>query len=168
MVVMGREVRRVPATWQHPKDQHGSYIPLYPGNQFAQTIIHWREGDAMWSLGFKKSYSTDGSGWELHGEVGPYSEWDGECPDPAEYMPAWPDEFCTHMMMYEDTSEGTPLSPAFETPEELARWLADNGASAFGNDTASYEAWLRVCRGGWAPSMVIAGGRIMSGVEAMK
>ena len=26
---MGREIRRVPANWQHPKDGHGDYIPMY-------------------------------------------------------------------------------------------------------------------------------------------
>ena len=82
-------------------------------------------------------------------------------------MPNWPAEQRTHLMMYEDTSEGTPISPAFKTPEELARWLADNNASAFGSDTASYEAWLRVARGGWAPSMVVADGKVQNGVEAL-
>lgn len=75
-------------------------------------------------------------------------------------------------MMYENTSEGTPISPAFETPEELAHWLADNGASAFGSETASYESWLRICRGGFAPGMIItqhADGieTIQNGVEAL-
>ena len=70
-------------------------------------------------------------------------------------------------MMYEDTTEGTPISPAFATPEELARWLADTGASAFGDSTATYEQWLHVCKGGWAPSAVIDINGMRSGVEAM-
>jgi len=68
-------------------------------------------------------------------------------------------------MMYETTSEGTPISPAFETPEALARWLTDTGASAFGKSTAPYEAWLSVCNGGYAPSLVMVGGELISGVE---
>ena len=28
---MGREVRRVPADWQHPKDARGRFIPLFDG-----------------------------------------------------------------------------------------------------------------------------------------
>jgi hypothetical protein len=68
--------------------------------------------------------------------------------------------------MWEDTSEGSPISPVFETPELLARWLADNGASSFGNDTATYEQWLPVCRGAWAPSMVMRDGVLTSGVAA--
>ena len=38
------------------------------------------------------------------------------------------------------------------SPEELARWLADNGGSAFGSRTASYEQWTAPIDRGWAPS----------------
>ncbi len=82
-------------------------------------------------------------------------------------MPAWLPEQRTHFMMYETTSEGTPISPAFAKPEELARWLADNGASALENMKASYEDWLRVARGGFAPSAVMGASGMRSGVEAM-
>lgn len=91
----------------------------------------------------------------------------GEKPDPQWYMPDWKDEERTHLMMYENTSEGTPLSPAFETPEELARWLTDNGASSFGAMTATYEQWLGMCRSGWAPSAIMTNGVLESGVAAL-
>ena len=83
-------------------------------------------------------------------------DWFGTAPNREEYMPQWSDDEKTHLMMYENTSEGTPISPAFATAEELARWLADNGASAFAGMTASYEAWLRVANGGYAPSAVFS------------
>lgn len=69
--------------------------------------------------------------------------------------------------MWESVSEGSPISPVFETPEELARWLADTGAYAggVGPGHASYETWLRMIHAGWAPSMVSVGGGVMSGVE---
>lgn len=80
----------------------------------------------------------------------------------------WSAEEATHYMMYETTSEGTPISPDFSTPEELARWLADTGASAFADQTASYEGWLRVARGGYACSAVsVGGGSLVSGVDAL-
>ena len=69
--------------------------------------------------------------------------------------------------MYEDTSEGTPISPVMETPEKLARWLVDNNASAFAGQTATYEHWLAVCKGGWAPSMIAVGGKLMNGVDGV-
>jgi hypothetical protein len=82
-------------------------------------------------------------------------------------MPEWPESERTHLQMYESTSEGTPISPVMETPEQLARWLADNGASAFGDMTATYEQWLETAKDGWAPSGMMIGGVMMSGVEGM-
>jgi hypothetical protein len=172
---MGREVRMVPADWQHPKypadhpEPHlrDSHIPLY-GRSFASEDAEWNEGHAKWQKGFVKNYGSGGKWRARTPDDGPtYSQWSGERPSPDHYMPDWPREARTHLMMYEDTSEGTPISPAFATPEELARWLADNGASSFGNSTATYEQWLRVCKGGWAPSMVMDSNGLRSGVEAL-
>lgn len=164
---MGREVRRVPANWQHPKNALGHYIPLL-GSSYAKAVAEWDEEAAKWADGFRIDYGKDGRVWKPRDsdDTGTYEEWAGKRPEESDYMPDWPEAERTHLMMYEDTSEGTPISPAFATPEALARWLADTNASAFGYEGASYEAWLAVARGGWAPSMVISGGRIMSGVEA--
>jgi hypothetical protein len=69
--------------------------------------------------------------------------------------------------MWENTSEGSPISPVFATPEELAEWLAPN-ASPFADTRATKEEWLKMIVGpGYAVSSVYAGGRMMSGVEAM-
>lgn len=92
-----------------------------------------------------------------------------ERPDPLDYMPDFSDRDPASLgwCMYETCSEGTPISPVLGSPEELARWLTDNGASAFGYSTATYEQWLNVCRGGWAPSMVaVPGAGLVSGVAA--
>lgn len=139
---MSREVRRVPADWVHPKE-YGRFKPLLDHYQTAHD-------DFMGTL------RSEG----LQAAIDYY----GVAPDINDYMPDWPDEERTHLMMYESTSEGTPLSPAFATPEELARWLADNNASAFGSMTASYEQWLATCRQGWAISAVMVDGVMTSGV----
>jgi len=69
--------------------------------------------------------------------------------------------------LWETTSEGSPISPVFKTPEELAQWLFDIKASAFGSCTATYEHWLNFIKGpGWAPSAIMSKGTIRSGVEA--
>lgn len=84
------------------------------------------------------------------------------------YMPNWDDDEKTHIMMYEDTSEGTPISPKFEKQdvEGLARWLANNNTSAHGVSTASYEQWLGMIKsGGQAPCTIISNEGVMSGVE---
>jgi len=149
---MGREVRRVPADWQHPDYE------TWTGKQGKKPL---HDGDDYQAAhdGFLEKLADEG----LQAALDYY----GSAPDENDYMPRWPAEQRTHLMMYEDTSEGTPISPAFATPEELARWLADNGASSFGSSTATYEQWLSMCQRGWAPSMVMQGGVLASGVEAL-
>ena len=82
-------------------------------------------------------------------------------------MPQWPQAERTQYVMYEITTEGTPISPAFATAEELARWLADTRASAFANMSASYEAWLATIAAGSVPSFIVENGRLVAGVEAV-
>ena len=97
-----------------------------------------------------------------------YEQYEGQRPHKDDYMPDWPENQRTHYMMYEATSEGTPISPAFATPEELAQWLTDTGASAFGSSTATYDQWLLVAQGNSAPSAVyIPGTGLVSGVQAL-
>jgi len=68
--------------------------------------------------------------------------------------------------MWEDTSEGSAISPVFATPEELARWLADTNASAMGDKGATYDQWLSTINAGYAPSMVhTPKAGLVSGVE---
>lgn len=165
---MGREVRRVPADWQHPIDpETGNYKPLLDGKDFERRVREWDEGAAKWAEGLRDDYK---GGWQPIGDVESesYAEWAGQRPDADDYMPRWTDAERTHLMMYEDTSEGTPISPAFATAEKLARWLADTGASAFGDQKASYEGWLRVARGGFAPSAVYTPATgLINGVDAL-
>ena len=46
--------------------------------------------------------------------------------------------------MWETVSEGSPISPVFESPEFLAKWLADTNASSFGRMTCTYGQWLKM------------------------
>lgn len=92
---------------------------------------------------------------------------DDETVDPDDFMLVnIPRDECTHWQMYETCSEGTPISPVFSSPEELARWLADTGASAFAGMTATYEQWLATIRRGSAPSAVLSSAGFESGVAA--
>lgn len=167
---MSREARMVPPDWEHPKNERGHWVPLL-GYGFAQMLADWEEGNAQWALGLRKNYGPEG-GWQRRERAEAlmtYEEWSGERPEQEDYMPEWTEGEATHVAMYETTTEGTPMSPAFATPEELAQWLVDDGANAFAGQTASYEGWLRMAQGGWAPSAVSAPGeRLRSGVEALK
>jgi len=159
---MGREVRIVPPGWEHPKDENGKFIPLL-GGSFREAMEQWKTGKAQWDKGLRINWGKAG-GWIEHNEKCTWEEWAGSCPDESDYMPLFDPEAATRLCMYETCSEGTPISPLFETPEELARWLADTGASAFGSMTATYEAWLATVRAGWAPSMIVRGNGLEPGV----
>ena len=163
---MGREVRRVPKDWQHPKDKEGGYIPLL-GYNFSESLQEWEYNNQKWNEGFTDDFK---GGWkpieEDHKHMS-YEEYAGPKPLKEDYVPEWKEDELTHIMMYESTSEGTPISPAFETPEELAHWLEDNNASAFANYKATYEQWLHTIKVGYAVSMVFDNGKLQSGVEAL-
>ena len=132
---MVREVRRVPANWEHPKEWRYGRHDFIPLND--RSILKYYEASE-------------------------------ELPEESELMPDWKDEERTHYQMYEDTTEGTPISPVMETPEELARWLADNSASSFGSSTATYEQWLSMIHAGSALSLVFDSEHGMrSGVESI-
>ncbi|MDL2279851.1 hypothetical protein LJC15_04215 [Desulfovibrio sp. OttesenSCG-928-G11] len=161
---MGREVRRVPANWEHPKDSQGRYIGL-SDLSFTKMLEEYHEAKALWEQGLRKNYSGETIPVEPDDS---FEDWyEEEQPRAEDFMPEWPEHERTHLMMYETCSEGTPISPVFEKPEDLAHWLADNNASAFGNMTASYDEWLATINCGFAPSMVLTGGgTLMSGVQA--
>jgi hypothetical protein len=139
---MGREVRRVPQNWVHPRNPRTvEYIPLLEG-PFSERLTEWEAGKLLWGLGCQRALDAS------------YEELYGDRPRQEDYMPEWPEEKKTHLQMYETCSEGTPISPVMKTPEELAHWLADNKASACGKETATYEQWLCAIHEGWVPSGV--------------
>jgi hypothetical protein len=45
--------------------------------------------------------------------------------------------------LWETTSEGSPISPVFGSPQELADWCADN-ATVFGSEKTSRDNWLKM------------------------
>jgi hypothetical protein len=165
---MGREVRMVPPGWEHPRYSDGSYIPLFAG-PFSLRLAEWERGYRKWQAGKRWCFENKWVPIEDKYKGMAYEEWDGKKPQKEDYMPEWGPGECTCYMMYENVTEGTPISPAFETPEELAHWLADNNASAFADETAPYEAWLHTIIEGNAPSFFFSlrTGKTISGVTAM-
>lgn len=167
---MGREMRMVPPDWQHPKDSSGHFIPLLK-KSYEEALARYKEEKAKFSEGIVETYEDGRFVWA---PIKPeykdvtfeeYTGWKSE-PDPDRYMPVFPPGTATYFQMYETCSEGTPISPAFSSIEELARWLADTGASAFASLTASYEGWLATCKRGYtAGDFFLVGGSALTGVE---
>lgn len=48
--------------------------------------------------------------------------------------------------MWETTSEGSPITPVFKTPEELAEYCERENVSLFGYQTGSKEEWLSIIK----------------------
>ena len=98
----------------------------------------------------------EGSVWTSEEGKAAYEAWVREEPPTGEGYQVW-----------ETVSEGSPVSPVFETPEGLASWMASN---PHGTDKGTtYEQWLAFIRGpGWAPSFISgADGVLRSGVAVV-
>jgi hypothetical protein len=153
---MGREVRKVPPNWEHPKDERGHEQPMFD-QTFAEAAQEWKDAFAAWERGERPSYCSQESRnlehWEYHG--GP--------PDRAYYRP-WSDEEATWFQLWQTVSEGSPVSPPFETKEELASYLAEYGD--FWDQMRGHGGWgmeraRAFVEAGWAPSMAIVNGEIL-------
>lgn len=72
-----------------------------------------------------------------------------------------------YFQLWETVSEGSPVSPPFETEEALAAHMVTD--KRWGETyRATYEQWLAMVKAGNTfASLVISGGRLMNGVEAV-
>ena len=95
----------------------------------------------------------DGSAWPSKAHEALYEAWKNIEPPTGDGYQVW-----------ETVSEGSPITPAFETPEALADWCV---ANLDGLDTASREQWLKFIGVGWAPSMTIVGGVMSSNASTL-
>jgi hypothetical protein len=119
---MGREVRNVPANWDHPKMEGRYDDRLQPMHDrtFDQAAAEWKADFAAWERGDRPDYCSDGS------KNLEYWEWNGGPPERAYYRP-WKDEEATWFQVWETVSEGTPVTPPFATKEELVEYLISDG-----------------------------------------
>lgn len=143
---MTRHVRRVPADWEHPHDGFYSdgtirYLALRDGPSFAAHAARWDADAAQWNNG-EFPADTNKTQQSLT-----FEEWEGPRPDPNDYMPLWADNERTHYMMFETSTEGTPVSPPFETPEALAQWMVANNKDVWAGQKLTYDEWLEICSG---------------------
>lgn len=150
---MGREIRMVPPNWEHPKKQtlHGfDYQPMRD-RTFADEAREWLNDCIAWENGTHEDCAK-------HKEKYPfYWQWAGDPPDAEYYRPAWTEE-PTWVQMYETVSEGTPVTPAFATKEELIDYLVTHGD--FWDQKRGDGGWKRenakqFVEAGWAPSMMV-------------
>lgn len=158
---MGREVRRVPLDWQHPRytkedarytNHIGMYRPLYE-ESFREAADKWEANYATWLAGthpdieFREKYR--------------FWEWDTPPRRDSYRDREWTEAEATAFQLYEDVTEGTPVSPVFATAAELVDWLCEAGDEwdrKRGSRPWDRQQAERIVAGGWAPSMVVVSG----------
>ena len=136
---MGREIRRVPPGWQHPKDKSGHYLALYDKTH-EEALASYDNDRADWEA------DNDGVRSQVreYGYVD-FDEWH-EPPTSKKYCRSAFDTDPTHYQIYETVSEGTPTSPVFATLDEMVIWLIGEGYSD--------HAARKFVKDGWALSMI--------------
>lgn len=184
--MMGREIRKVPPNWDHPKytsinalysNRIDEYKPMYDMT-FAEAAAGWKADFASWERGERPDYCSDES------KDAEYWEWNGQPPDRDYYRP-YEESEATWFQVFETVSEGTPVTPPFPTREELVEYLIKHG------DFWQQKRWVRgnsfmqpekpgysrknaeafVLGDGYAPSMVViqrtGGIEILDGINAV-
>lgn len=148
---MGREIRRVAKGWEHPK-YLGRYTPLW-NHSFRAAAQEWLD---------KFNQAED----KIE-----FLEKEDRSPDADKYMPDWKNEEKTCWQMYETVSEGTPVTPVFETKEALVDYLVEHGTLWDQRNVAegwqdkaqwSREAAQRMVDDEWAPSAIMKGGKLFT------
>ena len=51
---MGRELRKVPANWEHPKDEKGQYIPMF-NIYYGDLLKEWLAENEAWDNGTQQT-----------------------------------------------------------------------------------------------------------------
>jgi hypothetical protein len=154
---MGREIRRVPPDWEHPRytketapyaNRVGAYKPLFDEDYEAKAE-QWMKDFDLWRAGVHPEQPYDFARYF----------WEYSSPPDAEFCRErrWTPEEATHYQMYETVSEGTPVTPVFATKAELVGYLVAHGdfwdqqRMAGGWDRAAAEQFVEA---EWAPSLM--------------
>ncbi|WP_285011240.1 hypothetical protein [Pedobacter faecalis] len=138
---MGREIRRVPEGWEHPKE-NGRYIPMFD-TFYLDALNDWLKEHNAWQLGTHADLIGNP---DRKIEYPFYAMWGGNPPDVESYHTRlYSHDELTHIQLYESTSEGTPLSPVFHKDDfdKLCEWAAAN-ATTFAHFKASKEDWMKM------------------------
>lgn len=163
---MGRQLLRVPPNWQHPKTTRYDYRLCKDVEGYKPLSRDYEAALADFEVDVEKqgleAALKDHGGGPLKDD---YLNFEG-------VEPTW-------WQVYETVSEGTPVTPPFATREELVEYLVENGdfwdqqrraEGPRGGFQMPCEPWSGksaeafVMGSGWAPSMVISGGVVRSGV----
>ncbi|WP_018619068.1 hypothetical protein [Spirosoma luteum] len=137
---MGRELRKVPADWEHPKQHNGNYQPMYE-EYYGDAIADWINEHQQWENGTHPTLVVHP---EYKEEYPFYAMWNGGPPNVDYYRTRkFTPEELTHIQLYETTSEGTPKTPVFPADqlEQLCEYAAEH-CTTFGSFKATKQEWF--------------------------
>jgi len=184
---MGREIRRVPPGWEHPKkrtfnfskcEYMESFQPLH-NMPYSKAIGDWIRAHDQWKAGVHEDQAKRP---EYRTKYPHYAQYAGNPPSVEYYRPEWPEwpeDQMTWFQVYETVSEGTPVTPPFATREELVEYLVANGdywdqqRRAEGRPAKECGPWSRVNAErfvfgeGSIPSMIIDHGVVKTGQDCV-
>lgn len=134
---MGRELKRVPLDFDYPLNK------VWYG-YFMNTVTTCHSSNHEYCINCKRMAEIKGVKITSYG-----------CPDFETYFEEVNkklNELCEAPIgegyqLWETTSEGSPVSPVFDTLEKLCEWCEVN-ATTFGSFRASKEEWMSMLSGG--------------------
>jgi hypothetical protein len=143
---MGREIRRVPPDWEHPRSSsyghEESYQPLFDRT--------YREAAEEWIAKFTAWIEAGRP--ELMEGCPYFWDYEGGPPDEAYHRTReWTPEQATAYQVYETVTEGTPISPVCATRDDVMEWVVLN----MNVSPAAAERFLEM---GSVPSMMVTHG----------
>lgn len=149
---MGREVKRVHLDFDWFETQKEKNM----------------DGTSPWSKTWKgfilpsiKCFLCNGTGKNSRGKEYPLCYGDGKVTPNVEPPKSYDEN---GFQIWQDVSEGSPISPVFKKAEDLAKWMTENDHST--SSGTSYKAWLKMIKeNGSAPSMFMDNTGIHSGTE---
>lgn len=161
---MGREIRRVPKNWNHPREGN-HFQPL--NDDYVGVLKYYKESvdrfiEKMTEVIKKGNTEIYDDIFSSPKSVYEYLNEDSQMnpPDINDYMPegSW-------YQLYETVSEGTPLSPPFEKKEDLVEWLTNN--KDYWDNTWTKKQAEAMVKAEWAPSGLLVNGKFHDSQESL-
>lgn len=156
---MGREIRKVPKGWEHPRCEKRFFKALHDDDY--QTVARkWVSDCILWSQRNHEDQKRHDNESEF------FWEWEGGPPDEDSYRPKFT-EPADHFQIYETVSEGTPVSPVFESIEDMINWMVQPIDRSLeyniGKDWQCMQGMTReqaerFCKSGSSPSLIVRPG----------
>lgn len=165
---MGREIRRVPANWEHPRKAYGQehdYEQL--SDDYIGYLKYWEEDVNQFikhmteviktgkTVIYNKEY-TDPQ------KVYDYLNDEEQALNPSNisgYMPSG-----SWYQLYQNVGEGSPLSPPFKTKDQLVKWLSNN--KDYWGHTWTPEQAAAMVKSEYAPSGMYVNGKMYTAEES--